>query len=104
EQRLWMPLLKGAAAVVTQDSGFTHVANIVNPRVLTLSRQDRRPRYRQSAARWRRPDQSYAVFGRASLKNYDFSPEVFSWLDQVLQHRDGTCRDFLIKYLAAPAP
>lgn len=38
DKELWKPILKDAKAVVTQDSGFAHVANIFNENVITLHR------------------------------------------------------------------
>jgi predicted RNase H-like HicB family nuclease len=84
DKELWKPLLAGARAVITQDSGFTHVANIFNRQVLTMSRALTEESSTQGAKWWRKPDQTYVSFGRVNPTQLHHAPEVFTWLDRLL--------------------
>lgn len=78
DKALWLPLLERARFVLTQDSGFTHVALIVQPpeKVFTFSRHSL-PGY------WRKPNQPFYLTpkeNRLVLPDLGLYDAVKRWL------------------------
>jgi hypothetical protein len=102
DKKLWNPLLKGASFVLSQDSGFAHLAYVFNENVLTFSRDiwkrnqgkdavsfmsglnegELYPVYVGQAERWKKPGTKSVSISRASLSKENHAALILEWADQ----------------------
>jgi ADP-heptose:LPS heptosyltransferase len=88
DRELWKPILQGAEAVISQDSGFVHVANIVNDHVITLFKSSMSDM--GEPIRWRKPGQPVAVYRNSGDE----------WQRDLLERLDGMlCQDSVQRVL-----
>jgi len=80
DRELWKPILRDAYAVISQDSGMVHVANIFNPRVMSLSRSGADG----SPLKWRLPGQAIGIYGSSAHSGNEpvHVPGLDRWLNE----------------------
>lgn len=93
-RKLWQPLIKLARAVVTQDSGFLHVAYMLSENVIAIGRaigfdEQGDPIYRNRGEMWGKPGTKLVPY----YHGVDPNRKVYEAIDQLLS--DSECESDL---------
>lgn len=90
EKRVWYPLMEDASLVLSQDSGFAHVAQIFSRRVMIMGRGTTtddvdpvRLAFADEPRRWAKPGHFWGLFGDARTTT-PHAEWIFNWVAESL--------------------